>query len=149
VPELLYADDLNVGTTIELGIYDVSRREILDFARHWDPQPIHLDDEVAARGYFGEVIASGMHTVSIYQRLAVLGAYRHWAVLAGRTIHELRLLKPVTAGMVLSGRLEVTGVTLSRPDRGLVATRGVLSAAGEPVMTSFQDAFLFRRQEPI
>ena len=40
--------------------------------------------QFAAEGFFGGVIASGMHSLAIYQRLAVLGAYRHWWVVAGR-----------------------------------------------------------------
>ena len=52
----------------------MSHEEIVDFASRWDPQPFHVDDEWARDGVFGEVIASGVHSFAIFQRLAVLGA---------------------------------------------------------------------------
>ena len=83
---LLYAEDLPVGSTVELGSHAVTLEEMLEFARQWDPQGFHTDPEVAAAGHFGEVIASGIHTLGIYQRLSVEGAVGRWAVIAGRRV---------------------------------------------------------------
>ena len=54
-----YFEDVAVGDTMRFGRYEVTREEILDFARQFDPQPFHLDDEAAGRSIYGGLIASG------------------------------------------------------------------------------------------
>ncbi|GAA1848921.1 MaoC family dehydratase [Pseudonocardia ailaonensis] len=129
-PTLLRAEELPVGTPIELGAYTVTRDEIVEFARAWDPQDFHVDEEVAAAGRFGGLIASGIQTLGVYQRLAVLGALRHWDVVAGRTLREIQLPAPVRPGMTLHGVLVVEEVAPTRPDMALVTQRGTLTADG-------------------
>ena len=144
VAQPLYAEDLVVGSVYDLGSYEVSLAEILDFARRWDPQVFHVDQAAAAAGFFGGVIASGVHTVAIYQRLSVLGPYRDWAVIAGRRVIT-EFPAPVRPG-VLTGSLTIEQVTPARPDRSLVTTSGGLTGPdGAPVLRSTVDAFVRRR----
>ena len=100
--EPLYAEDLVVGSVHGLGTYQVTLQEILDFAEKWDPQVFHVDRAAAEAGFFGEIIASGVHTVAIFQRLAVRGAYRHWSVIAGRRV-SAEFPAPVRPGRTLVG----------------------------------------------
>ncbi|KQT93544.1 hypothetical protein ASG49_00585 [Marmoricola sp. Leaf446] len=122
---LLYAEDLPVGSTVELGSHEVTLAEMLEFARQWDPQGFHTDPDAAAAGHFGEVIASGIHTLGIYQRLSVAGAIGGWAVVAGRQIRELRFPAPVVAGDVLHASLLVESVTPGRADASGRAPRAL------------------------
>ena len=46
---MIYFEDLEVGTERVFGTYHVTRDEILEFARKYDPQPFHLSDEVRPR----------------------------------------------------------------------------------------------------
>jgi len=46
---MIYFDDLEVGEETYFGSYEVTREEVLEFARKYDPQPFHLSDEAAAR----------------------------------------------------------------------------------------------------
>lgn len=140
-----WAEDVEVGTVVDLGAWTVSRKEILDFAEMWDPQLFHVDDAVAEAGHFGELIASGIHTLAVYQRLSVLGAYSGWAVLAGRRLRSVEFLAPVTAGTTLYGELTVTAVDLSRPGRALASTRGRLHDGKHDVLTVELEAYLRRR----
>lgn len=133
---MLYAEDLVEGHTYELGSYTVTRDEILSFAGQWDPQAFHTDDDVAAAGFFGEVIASGIHTLAVFQRLSVLGAYNNWPVIAGRKSRDVQFRSPVRAGLELFGTLTVLEVTHTKPDRALVVTQGVLSSADATVLTA-------------
>ena len=57
-------DDLSVGQTFDLGGFALPRAEVLEFAGRYDPQPFHLNDVAAREGPFGELIASGLHTLS-------------------------------------------------------------------------------------
>src|SRR3954452_21216280 len=57
-----YWEDFAVGDVTELGTVEVERDEIVEFARRYDPQPFHIDEEAAAAGPFGGLAASGWHT---------------------------------------------------------------------------------------
>lgn len=139
---LLLAEQLPIGQPIDLGSYTVNREEILDFARRWDPQPFHVDEEAARDSWFGELIASGLHTLGVFQRLAVLGAYRHWDVVAGRRLHDVQLTSPVKAGTTLTGTVTVESVQYTRPGRALVSQRGVLRNADAQVLVVLVDAYV-------
>src|SRR5919112_580181 len=54
---MIYFEDLEVGRETEYGSYEVTREEVLEFARKYDPQPFHLSDEAAARTHFGRLAA--------------------------------------------------------------------------------------------
>lgn len=143
---LLYAEDLAKGTSVPLGSYHVSHEEIVAFAEQWDPQPFHVDDVAASQGHFGEVIASGVHTLAIFQRLAVLGAYQSWAIIAGRVIREVQLTRPVRAGMTLRGTLSISEIAFERPDRALVTKQGILIDENGDLVLSMQfEAYVRRR----
>ena len=67
-----YFEDVEVGATTVFGDYDVTREEVLEFARKYDPQPFHLSDEEAAKTHFGRIAASGWHTTAM--TMAVIAA---------------------------------------------------------------------------
>ncbi|PRY30823.1 MaoC/PaaZ C-terminal domain-containing protein [Pseudosporangium ferrugineum] len=145
MPDVVGAEDLVVGTVVDLGSYTVTRAEILAFAAHWDPQAIHLDDDYAAGHEFGEIIASGVHTLGVYQRLAVLGVYRRWPIIAGRAIRDVQLTYAVRAGATLRGEVEIAAVHLTDEARALVTTYGRLFVGDRPALRLTTDAYLRRR----
>ncbi|MFI5954019.1 MaoC/PaaZ C-terminal domain-containing protein [Cryptosporangium sp. NPDC051539] len=142
---LLRAEDLTIGVEIPLGQYTVASDEIIAFGRQWDPQSFHVDPEAAAGSYFGEVIASGLHTLGVLQRLAVLGVYEHWDVIAGRRIRGIELTAPVTGGTTLLGSLTVESVEPRGPERALVTVRGALRTPQDrPVLEAVFEMYLRR-----
>lgn len=143
--QLLYAEDLVVGSTYQLGEYKVTEEEIIAFASQWDPQPFHTDPEFAARGSFGGLIASGLHTQGVLHRLAVLGVYRDWAIIAGRRIRDVSLPAPVRPGSVLSGQISIEEMTSTAPDRCLMVTRGRLSSGQALVLEATFETYVRRR----
>src|SRR5688572_11897729 len=60
----LYLDEIDIGLEAKLGSYQFTRDNMLKFARRFDPQPFHIDDEVAGTGPFGRLVASGWHTAA-------------------------------------------------------------------------------------
>lgn len=142
-----FAEDLAVGTIIDLGTYSVTHGEIIAFATQWDPLPFHIDQAAAESGYFGGLIASGIHSLAIFQRLAALGAYRHWSIIAGRALRNVELRRPVRPGITLSGSIRIDAVTPTRPGRSAVTTTGLLTAAGETVLSSVTDSIVRNRPE--
>ena len=84
--DVLYAEDLVEGVVYELGIHRVSAAEIVEFGRSWDPLPMHVDEHAARRSPLGGLIASGIHTLAIYQRLQADALIARLAVVAGREV---------------------------------------------------------------
>ena len=117
--DLLYAEDLPVGAEFELGSYQVDEAEIIEYASKWDPQPMHTDPAAAKEGPFGEVIASGLHTLGVYQRLMLPVFTERVAAGVGRGM-TLRFMRPVRPGSVLTGTSRVADVTMRGPGKDAV-----------------------------
>lgn len=124
VPQPLYLDDLKAGDRFVSGEHALDEAQITSFAKQFDPQPFHLDDEAAQATLFGGLAASGWHTAAITMRLLVGGGLP----LAGGIIGaggEISWPKPTRPDDVLHVETEVVSVTpsRSRPDRGMVTVR--------------------------
>ena len=132
-----WLEDYPVGAVYTGGPVEVSEQDILDFARRYDPQPMHVDKAAAASGPFGGLIASGWHTGSLMMQMLV----RHFVPLgnlASPGLDELRWLRPVRPGDRLSLRVTVESARRSRskPDQGVVTSLvEVLNQSGEVVMS--------------
>ncbi|MDE0779414.1 MAG: MaoC family dehydratase [Alphaproteobacteria bacterium] len=126
---LLHLDDFEAGQVFELGQYSFTQDEILTFATEFDPQPFHIDEAAAAQSNYGGLIASGWHTGSVFMRLLVNGLLHRCASMGSPGVDELRWLAPVRPGDTLTARLEIEDVrtSKSKPDRGFVTTRAVLT----------------------
>lgn len=142
----VFADDLAVGDRVELGRYEVERNDVLEFAGRWDNQWFHTDEAAAEQGHFGGVIASGIHTLAILQRLTVEAIYNEWAVLAGRSLDSVRFLEAVRPGDSLTGSIEIAEISLGEA-RGRVTMRSELvNQHGTPVLSSDLVIVMFRRR---
>ena len=133
-----YFEDYVPGAVFEYGRIAASEAEIIEFARRFDPQYIHVDLERAVQGPFGGLIASGWHTAAMMMRLIVDNFLPKSASLGSPGIDELRWLRPVRPGDVLRVRLSVLEATRSRskPDRGVVRSLcEVLNQDREVVMS--------------
>lgn len=125
VQKKMYFEDFEVGNVIEVGGYTVSEAEIIEFATRFDPQPFHIDAAAAAQSMFGGIIASGWHTCSMMMRLMVDGYMRNSSSLGSPGVDEVRWLKPVRGGDILTVRCAVleSVPSSSRPDRGVIFTQ--------------------------
>ena len=144
----IHLDDFAPGQVHHLGRRTLGRDEIVAFARNWDPQPFHLDEQAAAASIYGGLIASGWHTVCAFMRLFADGLLNRAAAMGSPGIDELRWLKPVRPGDRLDARLEVLEVRPSRskPDRGIVRLRCVMAKQHEEEVLSFIGNVMFRRR---
>ena len=91
-------EDLTPGFTRDYGDYEMTRDEIIAFAREFDPQPFHLEDEAGRASMLGGLSASGWHTACAAMRLHVDHFLRDSTCLGAPGIEELRWLKPVRPG---------------------------------------------------
>ena len=117
-----YFEDFPVGRTLEMGPLQVKADDIVRFARQFDPQPFHLDEEAGRKSLFGGLSASGWHTAAIGMRLIYDGFLKDSASQGSPGIPKLRWTKPVRPGESLSLRASVSEAkpSASKPDRGFV-----------------------------
>ena len=146
---MIYFEDLQVGSETYFGSYDVTREEVLEFARKYDPQPFHLSDEAAAKTHFGRLAASGWHTTAM--TMAVIARYvveDEQAGLGSPGIDELRWLKPVYPGDTLHvrGKIIETRPSRSKPDIGSFRTRTTVSNQNDEPVMRFTSIVLIRRR---
>jgi acyl dehydratase len=147
---MLYWEDFHEGHVATCGRYVVGREEIIAFAREYDPSPIHLDDAAAEATRLGGLSASGWHLCCIFMRLTADGILNNSECLGSPGIDEVRFLKPVHPGTVLSLRREVleTRSSKSKPEMGLVKFRFELIDAGANVMVDIVSTLMFGRRNP-
>jgi len=147
----LYLEDFKVGDTHEFpGRYTFTREAIIAFAREYDPQPFHVDEDSAARSIYGGLIASGWQTASVTFRLAVDGLIGRAASLGSPGVDELRWLEPVRPGDTVKVRAELLEVrnSQSKPDRGIVKIRYETSNQRGDVVFTMVGPGLFARRPP-
>ena len=122
----LYFEDLSLGQTFRgEAEFTVEETAIKTFARQFDPQPFHLDDESAKATLFGGIAASGWHTAAITMYLLVTDGPPLAGGIIGAGLDELGWPQPVRPGDRLRIESEVVEVRPSktRPSRGLVKMR--------------------------
>jgi acyl dehydratase len=131
-----FLEDFAVGQVFKSGRKRVEKAEIFAFAKEYDPQPYHLDEEAAKKSPFAGLAASGWHTAAITMRLLVDGEFKPAGGILGVGFDELswpRAVRPGDELHVLSEVLEVRP-SKSRPDRGMIRVRNTtLNQNNEPV----------------
>jgi len=143
-----YFDDLVVGQTYQSGEYQVTEEEIVAFARQYDPQPIHLDPDIARRTEFGGVIASGFHTAAVTMRLFVMSDASTVLGSVGIGVDRLRWRSRVRASYRLQASFTIENLTPStrRPGWGTVRTQAQLRNQDEvEVLDALMSALVPRR----
>jgi len=146
---MIYFEDLELGAETYYGSYEVTREEVLEFARKYDPQPFHLSDEEAAKTHFGRIAASGWHTAAM--TMAVIARYvvqHEQAGLGSPGIDDLRWKRPVYPGDTLHVRGTIVEKTpsRSRPEMGSFRTDTVVTNQDDQPVMSFTSIVLIRRR---
>ncbi len=133
----LYLEDLSVGDGFRSGTITVSTEDIKRFAREFDPQAFHLDEEAAKSTMFHGLVASGWHTAALTMRLLTSGGmpFPNGVIGAGGELDWPRPVRPGDSLRVESEIIEIIS-SRSRKDRGIVKMRTkTLNQNGEVVQT--------------
>jgi acyl dehydratase len=141
-------EDFTAGWQHESPPRTVSAHEIVAFAREFDPQTYHTDEEAAKASPFGGLIASGWHTCSVAMRLMCDGYLLQTSCIGSPGLDGLRWLKPVRPGDAL--RLHATALeqtpSQKDPTRGTVSFRWDVLNQHDEVVCSMTGRQHFRRR---
>ena len=143
-----YLDDLAVGERFELGSHTFQADEIKAFAKRFDPQPMHLDEEAGRASMLGGLAASGWHTCCLMMRLATDGFILNSASMGAPGVDEVCWLAPLRPGRQINLRTTVldTRASSSRPEMGFVKMLfEVVDDSGVTVMTLRTSLIMSRR----
>ncbi len=156
----LYFEDIPVEVTRELGAYTFTRESIVAFAREYDPQVFHLDEEAGAKSIYGAMTASGWQTTSVWLRMLVDERNREADMMRFRGerparygpspgFENLRWLKPVFIGDTIrfTTRIVEKRDSKSRPEVGLAIFQNEgFNQQGELVFSLVSKMFVERRE---
>ena len=147
----VYFEDCTVGDQHRSITLSVDKAEIIEFASKWDPQPWHIDEELAKQSMFGGLTACSAHIFSLFCVVS-----QQWEngelqqVLASLGFDEMRMLKPLYAGdkVYCRNTIELARASRSKDDRGIVATRCELINQKDEVVFSILSTFLMAKKSP-
>jgi len=129
-------EDFPPGRRFDFTKRTLTADEIIAFAREFDPQPMHMDEEAGRASILGGLAASGWHTSAIMMRM-LFDAYLDGSTSEGSPgVDSMEWKRPVLAGDTLGGHCEVleARVSRSRPELGIVRMRAeVTNQRGEIV----------------
>ncbi len=119
----LTLEDLELGQVFRSQSYAIDAAQIKTFASQFDPQPFHLDEELAKKTFFGELVASGWHVAAITMRLLVASTPINGGLVGAGG--DIRWLRPTRPGDTLQVETEIVEIkpSQSRTDRGTVTIR--------------------------
>lgn len=107
----MYAEDLERGEPVDCGSTTLTRSTIQEFARQYDPQPVHTDPEAAADTPFGGLVASGWHTAAATMGVLVRGFLTETEARGAVGVDDLRFPAPVRPGDELAVSVRIGDVT--------------------------------------
>ena len=134
----IYWEDMEIGKPYVFGSYLVTKEEIFEYARAYDPQPHHVDEEAAKLSLTKGLCASGWHSCAMFMRIYYDGMLKNSSSLGAPGVDEGKWLKPVRPGHILSMRsvcVEKRPLR-SRPGVGICKMKHeLLNQDGELLMT--------------
>ncbi|MAP17546.1 MaoC family dehydratase [Aurantimonas coralicida] len=142
-------EDFTEGLEIDLGPYPVTRDEVIEFAREFDPQPFHLDEEAAKDTLLGGLSASGWHSCAMMMRMMADAYILDSSSQGSPGVDYVRWKRPVRPGDVLHGTARVVSRRLSskRPTLGILKiTTDLRNQTGETVLESAYTLLVLTRE---
>lgn len=128
--------EFEAGQRYETKSIKLSKEDIIEFAKVYDPQYMHIDVEKAKQGRFGDLIASGMQTMSTSFKLWVEEGIYGEHVVAGTGMNNIQFIKPVFPDDELRVVVEVIETVPKRRGNGIVTVQ--LSTYNQDEVKVFQ-----------
>lgn len=111
---------MKLGNIYKTKSYKVTREKVIEFAKEFDPQYLHLDEEKAKKGRFKDIIAPGTHTLSISMKLWIECDVFGEDLIAGVGMKQVKFIKPVYPGDELHVFAEATEKIKKNEEAGII-----------------------------
>lgn len=141
----MYLDEIYEGWEREIPGVTIDRERMLDFARLYDPIPLHTDEEYAKGTRFGALIAPGvMSFMAVWAKFVEDDVFGEQLV-AGKST-KIEWFKPVYAGDTLTGRARISRITRRNAYNGIAEiTIDVYNQHGERVLCDVTESVVAYR----
>lgn len=148
---MIYFEDFKVGETVEMGRRLVDKDEVVAFAKDFDPQPFHVDEEAARKSFFGGLIASGWHTVAMVMRMMCDSYLLDSASLGSPGVDNVKWLKPVRPGDTIRAMRTIleARASKSKPEVGIVKSRWEVYNQDDELVMTMEGYGMFAVRDPV
>lgn len=138
----MYFEDIELGMTMEVAPAVIDKQKMMDFARIYDPLPLHTDEEYAKASPFGALIAPGvMSFMSVWAKFLEQDFFGD-ELLAGKST-KIEWVRPVYADDILTGRAKITDLVKRNARNGLVEISvEAFNQHGDLVLTDVTEAIV-------
>ena len=138
----MYFEDIKLGMTREVAPAVIDKQKMMDFARIYDPLPLHTDEEYAKASPFGALIAPGvMSFMSVWAKFLEQDFFGN-ELLAGKST-KIEWVRPVYADDILTGRAKITNLVKRNARNGLVEIYvEAFNQHGDLVLTDVTEAIV-------
>lgn len=113
-------DEFTIGQVFETNSFKLTKEDIMRFAKEFDPQYMHLDEEKAKQGRFNGIIASGIHTMALSFKLWIEQGMYEEDVIAGTEMNNIKFIKPVYPGDELHTIVKVIDKKTKKSETGIL-----------------------------
>ncbi|MEO2226445.1 MaoC family dehydratase [Priestia megaterium] len=113
-------DEFTIGQVFETKSLKLTKEDIMRFAKEFDPQYMHLDEEKAKQGRFNGIIASGIHTMALSFKLWIEQGMYEEDVIAGTEMNNIKFIKPVYPGDELRTIVKVIEKKTKKSETGIL-----------------------------
>lgn len=143
----MYLNDLEMNTEIDIPEVIIDKAQMLEFARLYDPLPLHMDEEYAKGTRFGKLIAPGvMSFMAVWGKFVENDIFGD-ELIAGKST-KIEWFKPVFAEDVLRGKARISNIIRRNAYNGIAEiTIDVYNQDGELVLTDVTESVVKYRTE--
>jgi len=144
---MIYFEDIELNKEYKTKEYYVAKEKLIAFAKEWDPQPFHIDEE-AAKHYPMGLIGSSVQSYGILTKLQTEMDGDKPAMIAGLGIDEWRTPNPLRPGDTVHavGYVESKRESSSKPNIGILTTVSkLLNQRGEVILSFKSKGMILRK----
>ena len=142
----MFFEDFDIGLVLKTGSKKITKEELISFAKNYDPQDFHTDENKAKNGPFGTLVSSGFMTLGVSFTLFFETNVIRDTSMGAWGIDELRWTHPVYPNDELKSEVKVLSKKLSskNPKKGTVRTLNTVTNQDDKVVMTWIANFLIK-----
>lgn len=142
-----FYEDIELNKEHHSSTFSVDKEDMIAFAKRWDPQPFHTDEEAASQWPMGLTGSSTM-SYAILTKLQTETEGEKPAIVAGLGIEEWRTPTPLKAGDTVRAVafVESKRESGSKPNMGILVSVSQLLNQNDEVILSYKSTGLVMKR---